>query len=78
VVVVIRQGRDPYYAAGFLTAVLGRLPQVQDNALVWYGLGRAPPLRVPPGALQTCEARFFESHGLAIPRCVVAAATGTP
>jgi len=77
VVVVIRQGRDPYYAAGFLTAVLGRLPQVQDNALVWYGLGRAPPLRVPPEAVQTCEARFFKTHGLAIPRCVLAASTGT-
>ena len=81
VVVVTKVGRDPSYAAGFLTAVLGRPPVVQRGAWVWYGLGSSPPLRLPPGAVQRCAGPPLPGAAVrvsqAVPACVMAAATGT-
>ncbi len=54
VVPMAQQGRDPAYAAGFFTAVLGRLPRIQAHAWVWYGLGTHPPVSVNPRALFSC------------------------
>jgi hypothetical protein len=85
VVVVTTVGRDPGYAAGYFTAVFGRLPLFQDGAWVWHGLDPGSALRLPAGTVGQCE--FQEGPGamtgtgpggpLALPRCVLqAAATG--
>jgi hypothetical protein len=71
VAVVTRQGRDPKYALGFFTAVLGRLPRVQDGAWVWYGLGPNPPIGIQPAALTTCVDGYTKTHPLFVPTCVV-------
>jgi len=49
-------GRDPVYAAAFMTAALGRLPTIQAGAWVWNNvqLGLTRPLVVPAGTLATC------------------------
>ena len=56
---VREQGRDPAFAAAFMTAALGRIPTVQAGAWVWDDLRRDtnPPLLVHPGALETCANR---------------------
>ena len=56
---VRERGRDPAYAAAFMTAALGRVPTVQAGAWVWDDLRREtkPPLHVRPGALETCANR---------------------
>ena len=40
----IERGNDPQYAAGFMTAALGRLPVYRDHAWVWTGANRAVPV----------------------------------
>jgi hypothetical protein len=72
VVVVSRASHDPSYAAGFFTAVLGRLPRFQGGVWVWYGLGRRPPLRVGPATLAGCDQHAGSGGPLAVPDCVVA------
>jgi hypothetical protein len=77
-----QRGRDPTYAAAFMTAVLGRLPVTQAGAWVWYGVGPQldPALHVPQGALQRCVNLAEGPSGRIVaseraPRCVLAAAT---
>ena len=74
VVVVTHQGRDPRYAVGFFTAVLGRLPSVEQGAWVWHGLGSNLPLNIQPAALSTCVARHTNTDPLFVPTCVLQAA----
>jgi hypothetical protein len=76
VVVVTTQGRNPPFAAGFFTAVLGRAPRIEDGAWVWYGLGPAAPLDLAPGTVGDCVDHHVFGHKLDIPDCVVAAAHG--
>jgi hypothetical protein len=71
VVPMAEEGRDPAYAAGFFTAVLGRLPRIQARAWVWYGLGSDPPVSIDSAALYACT-----SHKVAakdVPQCVLRA-----
>ncbi len=75
VVVVTDQGRNPAYAAGFFTAVLGRPPRIEHDAWVWYGLGRAPPLHLAPFAVASCTDRFPDAVGPGVPGCVMASAS---
>ena len=62
-------GRDPAYAAGFFTAVLGRLPRVQAHAWVWYGLGNRPPVPVNQSALFSCASP--KAPRGEVPQCVL-------
>ena len=50
------QGRDPTYAAAFMTAALGRLPTIQAGAWVWYDVQvhLHAPLPLPVGKLASC------------------------
>ena len=72
VVAVTNQGRNPVYAAGYLTAVLGRPPRLQRGTLVWYGLGNRSPLRIDPAAVSRCASGAV--FGLSVPNCVLSAA----
>jgi hypothetical protein len=63
------EGRDPAYAAGFFTAVLGRLPRVQAGAWVWYGLGDHPPVSISRSALFACTSSRTASDD--VPSCVL-------
>jgi hypothetical protein len=84
---LLQQGRDPTYAAAFMTAALGRLPVLEQGAWVWYDLqvGRNRPLAVPPGTLASCVAQAGDLTGrvpatMQAPQCVArqdAAAAGT-
>ncbi len=78
VVVVSQASHDPAYAAGFLTAVLGRLPRFEGGVWVWYGVARDHPVAVGPGTLATCG--HARGGPLAVPRCVLATSRppGTP
>jgi hypothetical protein len=73
-----QQGRDPTYAAAFMTAALGRLPSVQAGAWVWddVELGLRAPLRLKAGTLESCVQRAEGRLGPAVPtmrvpNCVV-------
>jgi hypothetical protein len=71
------QGRDPTYAAAFMTAALGRLPHISAGAWVWDTVGGAPPVRVAPGQLAGCVARDEKTQApthatLRVARCVLA------
>lgn len=70
VVVVARQGRDPLYALGFLTAALGREPLWQDGVWVWYGLGSDRPLGMGPLQLFVCSIHA-PATPLGTPSCVL-------
>jgi len=50
------RGRDPTYAAAFMTATLGRLPSLQAGAWVWDNVqaGLPAPLHLGSGTLQRC------------------------
>jgi len=71
------RGHDPSYAAGFMTAVLGREPAFLDHAWVWDDTGRhRAPLQIGPRTLATCTS-YAELHHLgpeAVPSCVTVAA----
>lgn len=69
VVPMANEGRDPAYAAGFFTAVLGRLPRVQAHAWVWYGLGTHPSVSISRPALFSCVS--LEGARGRIPSCVL-------
>jgi hypothetical protein len=51
-----QRGRDPTYAAAFMTAALGRLPRLQAGAWVWddVQVGLPASLHLDAGALATC------------------------
>jgi hypothetical protein len=77
----LQQGRDPTYAAAFMTAALGRPPRIEAGAWVWnhIQLGRFGPLDVRPGTLGSCvrEAEGRSGRIVASPRvsdCVVRSA----
>ena len=80
VVVITSVGRNPTYAAGFYTAMLGRPPIWQDDAWVWYGVGRKAPLQDAPAALESCMGVAVRSKPLAVPDCMMQAtgAVGGP
>ncbi len=71
VVPMAKEGRDPAYAAGFFTAVLGRLPRIQAHAWVWYGLGDLPPVSIDRQALFACTSP--ESASSYVSYCVLQA-----
>ncbi|HEY5023739.1 MAG TPA: hypothetical protein VII76_02070, partial [Acidimicrobiales bacterium] len=64
-------GHGLSYAAGFFTAVLGRLPRVEGRAWVWYGLGADPPLSIGLTALNNCVQASTPAAPLLGPRCVL-------
>jgi hypothetical protein len=71
------RGRDPVYAAAFMTAALGVEPTFQTGAWVWsdVDLGRGP-LVLPSGTLGNCEAATVHDPRAgpdAVPACVVRA-----
>ena len=78
-----QQGRDPTYAAAFMTAALGRLPRLQAGAWVWddVELGLGAPLRLKAGTLGSCGS---PAHGgsspvvatMRVPKCVASGALG--
>lgn len=75
--VLIGQGRSAAYAAAFFTAAFGRLPIVEDDALVWGDVASSPaPLHIGSSTLLSCWTRAtHESSDLqAAPDCVMAAA----
>ncbi|MHB8218845.1 MAG: hypothetical protein ACYDHU_00765 [Acidimicrobiales bacterium] len=79
---LVVSGGDSSYAAGFMTAVLGRRPTYRDGAWVWAGpLLSRPSLDIGPSLLATCTAstRDAGTGPEAVPDCVLgAAAAGSP
>jgi hypothetical protein len=74
------RGRDPPYAAAFMTAALGRLPTLEAGAWVWNDVqvGAHAPISLRQGALAACvgtaEARYGDQAVTqAAPFCVVLA-----
>ncbi len=81
----LQQGRDPAYAAAFMTAALGRPPTIEAGAWVWNNVqvGLHGPLRLKRGALGTCvmAAEGRSSPVVASPAvtdCVTRSALGHP
>ena len=64
-----QEGRDKIYAAGFFTAVLGRLPRIQAHAWVWYGLGNHSPVSINRQALFSCQSGM--TNKVNVPQCVL-------
>jgi dolichyl-phosphate beta-glucosyltransferase len=78
-------GRDPVYAAAFMTAALGRLPTIQAGAWVWdhVQLNLHRPLRPNALTLLGCVRSAEGSSGRAVasmrvPVCVVRGPLGRP
>jgi hypothetical protein len=77
-VVIDGPSRNPVYASGFLTAVLGRAPHLVEGAWVWKipPLGHMAPM-ISNASLGTCGVKTKGSsahhHPLAMARCVLAA-----
>jgi hypothetical protein len=76
-------GRDPVYAAAFMTAALGRQPTLEAGAWVWNDvqLQRSGPLDLKAGTLTTCTAAAEGKAGLfratvRLPACVAGGALG--
>jgi hypothetical protein len=76
-------GRDPVYAAAFMTAALGRQPTLEAGAWVWnhVQLQRSGPLDLKAGTLTTCTAAAEGKAGLfratvQLPECVAGGALG--
>lgn len=72
----VLRGHDPQYAAGLMTAVLGRKPIFQDGAWVWSAVRHTRSvLHLPAGTLARCAdgAPPAAVSPLAVPRCVLAA-----
>jgi dolichyl-phosphate beta-glucosyltransferase len=73
----LQQGRDPTYAAAFMTSALGRLPTVQAGAWVWDDVQVAAHAALPvrKGILDLCVAQAEGRSGrvvadLRAPQCV--------
>ncbi|MDE3085955.1 MAG: hypothetical protein KGJ77_04235 [Acidobacteriota bacterium] len=74
-VVMTRQGRSAAYALAFFTDTFGRMPRLQADSWVWYGLGKDPPLGVAPRVVQRCAKPGLHTWDRpTIPRCVLRAA----
>jgi hypothetical protein len=78
-------GRDPVYAAAFMTAALGRQPTLEAGAWVWNDvqLQRSAALDLKAGTLTTCAAAAEGKAGLfratvQLPECVAGGALGAP
>ena len=76
-------GRDPVYAAAFMTAVLGRQPTLEAGAWVWNDvqLQRSAPLHLKAGTLATCSVAAEGRAGLfratmQLPECVAGGVLG--
>lgn len=72
-------GRDPWYAAAFITAALATVPRFEDGAWIWSNVGTASdsaPVTIARGALATC-ATLAENHRNtgAVATCVLRLAT---
>jgi hypothetical protein len=78
-VVIDGPSRNPVYASGFLTAVLGTAPRLVQGAWVWKvpPLGRHMAPMVSNASLSTCRVTAKGSsahhHPLAMAQCVLAA-----
>jgi len=79
----LEQGRDPTYAAAFMTGALGRPPTVQAGAWVWdhVQLALHPALHLTSGTLASCvraaegpSGRIVADQG--VTDCVVRSALG--
>jgi hypothetical protein len=77
-------GRDPVYAAAFMTAALGRAPTLEAGAWVWNNvqLGSTGPLELKPGTLATCTQAAEGKPGvfratMQLPDCVAGGVLGT-
>jgi hypothetical protein len=71
-------GRDPVYAAAFMTAVLGRVPRISAGAWVWTGVARnaAPAAFLrSPDRLAACVSRAPSHPTVRVARCVLAGAS---
>jgi hypothetical protein len=74
VLVVIRAGRAPAFAAAMFTAALGRSPRLEHGAEVWYGVnGPGPrPLDVSPARIERCSGGGFDLRSfLEAPSCML-------
>jgi hypothetical protein len=76
-------GRDPVYAAAFMTAVLGRQPTLEAGAWVWNDvqLQLSAPLHLKAGTLATCSVAAEGRAGLfratmQLPECVAGGVLG--
>ncbi len=81
--VVAGETRSPSYAAGFLTAVLGRTPRYSGGVWYWKHIGTplsTASLQLPRGVLTACvlDALPKPSAHEAVPDCVMAHAIGAP
>jgi hypothetical protein len=68
---ILQQGRDPMYAAAFMTAALGRVPVIQAGAWVWdkVSLPAQSAWHISRSVLPTCVASAEKSvHGHAYHR----------
>jgi hypothetical protein len=79
----LEQGRDPAYAAAFMTAALGRPPTIEAGAWVWNHVqpGRFRALSVTAGTLGSCVQEADGTAGrvvasLRVVDCVVRSAGG--
>ena len=77
-------GRDPVYAAAFMTAALGRAPTLEAGAWVWNNVqvGSTGPLELKAGTLATCTAAVEGKPGvfratMQLPDCVAGGVLGT-
>ncbi|HWE65019.1 MAG TPA: hypothetical protein VG298_00090 [Acidimicrobiales bacterium] len=74
---VLQQGHEPNYAAGFMTAVIGRLPTIEAGAWVWnnVSLPTHAPLGVTRSQLDKCVAKEGRSTAnLRVAECMTLAA----
>jgi hypothetical protein len=76
-------GRDPVYAAAFMTAALGRAPTLEAGAWVWNNvqLGSTGPLELKVGTLATCTQAAEGKPGvfratMQLPDCVAGGVLG--
>jgi hypothetical protein len=74
---MLQRGQDPVYAAAFMTAALGRLPQVEAGAWVWHDVrtDTTPPLRTGSDVVGSCTKKAQGRSGrvevtLKAPACV--------
>ncbi len=79
------QGHDPTYAAGFMTAALGRQPTIEAGAWVWNNVQLAlnQSFVLPPGTLTACAAAAEGSAHVfvassQVTQCVALAARQAP
>jgi hypothetical protein len=79
-------GRDPVYAAAFMTAALGRPPALQAGAWVWnhVQLGLTHPLVLKAGTLAACSGAAERTSGgvsvatMQVANCVIAGVRTAP